>query len=150
MTRHDYERAFGAAALSTRFGPFFSMAASAIRRSAWERLPFDGHLRYSEDVDWTYRIHALGHRVLYVPEARFEHSHDYDVRGQYKRRAGEGTADSAIFRLGPASFTRNLLRPLAGQLVRDVRGGVTSRRGIMTRVAQAVGYYAGRRRARSA
>jgi GT2 family glycosyltransferase len=148
-TQLDYRRAFPEdGILATRIGSFFSMAASAIRRATWERLPFDPALRYSEDVDWTHRARALGWRIEYVPGARFEHSHAYDLKAQYKRRAGEGTADADIFRLGSPSLVRDLARPLAGCLLRDAKGGALTPYGIAVRVAQAAGYFAGRRRAR--
>jgi GT2 family glycosyltransferase len=146
--RLEYERAFPAGApIAVRRGAFFSMAASAIRRDAWERLPFDEALRYSEDVDWTHRAGAIGLSVVYTPEARFEHSHDYDLGAQRKRRRGEGTADAAIFRLGAPSIVRDLARPLVGALVRDARAGLFDAEVAATRVAQAVGYYEGRRAA---
>ncbi len=147
QTRADYARAFPAEReLQTRFGEFFSMAASAIRRDAWEALPFDSALRYSEDVDWTHRLRLLGWDVRYVADAPFEHSHDYDLRGELKRRRGEGTADRLIYRMGPPSVVRDLLRPLAGSLLRDARAGLLRPRYVANRVAQAVGYYDGRRR----
>ncbi|MFW5921151.1 MAG: glycosyltransferase family 2 protein [Polyangiales bacterium] len=146
-TRADYLRAFPAGApLQTRFGRLFSMAASAVRRSAWEQLEFDPHLRYSEDVDWTKRIGALGWRLVYVPRARFEHSHAYDLRGHYRRRAGEGEADARIHHLGPPSVVTDLVRPLTGSVLRDVRAAALQPRSVAARVAQAAGYYAGRRR----
>jgi hypothetical protein len=145
----EYERAFGEEAPRLRRGTFFSMAASAIRRDAWAVLPFDPTLRFSEDVDWTTRIAALHAGedeggIRYAPEARFEHSHDYDVRGQFARRRGEGKADAAIHRLGPPTLL-DLIRPLGGALVRDAGARVLSPRGVLTRFAQAVGYYQGRR-----
>lgn len=145
--RADTERAFGASdAGRTRHGAFFSMAASVVRRSWWQRLAFDEALRYSEDVDWTHRVRALGARVRYAPEARFEHSHNYDLRAQYRRRRGEGAADTKIFGLASPSLVREALRPLLGALVRDARAGVASPYGVATRVAQASGYLVGRAR----
>jgi rhamnosyltransferase len=145
LTRVDYERAFGEDAVSTRLGAFFSMAASAVRRDVWERVPFDARLRYSEDVDWTTRARALGYDVVYVPDARFEHSHAYDARGHYARRRGEGDADTRIHRLGRASLWRDLARPLAGSLLRDLRAGVVTPRTTFVRAVQGAGYYVGRR-----
>jgi rhamnosyltransferase len=147
-TRADYERAFGPrAAVQVRRGAFFSMAASAVRRSAWDALPFDAALRYSEDVDWTQRLTALGYEVGYVPEAGFEHSHDYDLRAQLRRRIGEGAADTAIHHLGAPGFLGDLARPLAGCLLRDARSGSLSLDGTADRAAQAIGYFVGRARA---
>jgi rhamnosyltransferase len=147
-TRADYARAFGDRALALRHAPMFSMAASALRRDVWQALPFDESLRYSEDADWVYRAAAMGYRIDYVPDARFEHSHDYDLRGSYKRRAGEGTADAAIYRLGRPSLIGDLVKPLAGSLVRDARAGLLSPSGAIERIAQAAGYYVGRWQAR--
>jgi rhamnosyltransferase len=145
-TKADYERAFPASGeLTTRFSPFFSMAASAIRRSAWRRLPFDASLRYSEDVDWACRVRALGYGVAYASEAEFEKSRDYGLRGHFRRRRGEGTGDRLIHHLGPPSLMRDLARPLAGSVVRDAQALILSPSGLATRVFQAAGYYVGRR-----
>jgi GT2 family glycosyltransferase len=147
-TRLDYARAFPERAASAgRMGSFFSMAASAIRRDLWERMRFNPTLRCSEDVDWTQRAQLLGWRIRYVPEARFEHSHTYDLKGHYSRRCAEGTDAAFIFRLGPPSLVQDLARPIARNLLRDVKNGVFSPYGIVLRTAQAAGYYAGRRRA---
>lgn len=145
--RADTERAFGErSAGRVRHGQFFSMAASMVRRSWWERLPFDEQIRYSEDVDWTRRVSALGAHVEYVPEARFEHSHNYDLRAQFRRRRGEGAADTQIFGLGAVSLLREGLRPLAGTILRDLREGRLHPYDLATRVAQASGYLVGRAR----
>lgn len=125
-TRLDHGRVFPEDADGPGFRHFFSMAASAIRRDVWEILPFDEAIRYSEDIDWTYRVRALGRHVRYVPEARFEHSHDYDRRGLWRRMVGEGIADRFIYRLGPPDPVRTFARPLAGQLLRDRAAGVFS------------------------
>jgi GT2 family glycosyltransferase len=146
ITRLDHERTFGPdAPVKTRRGVFFSMAASAVRREVWQRLPFDEALHYSEDVDWAYRVTALGYRVAYVPGAHFEHSHSYDLEGQFRRRRGEGKADGAIFRLGRPSFGQDFVRPLAGWLLRDVRTGLVSPYAVATRLVQSTGYFVGRR-----
>lgn len=145
-TKLDYRRAFGERdAVDTRVGTFFSMAASAIHRDVWKALPFDAELRYSEDVDWTNRITTLGHVVQYVPDAVFEHSHDYTIKAHFKRRRGEGRADSAIYRLGNPSIVSDCVRPWAGSLLRDTRAGLLTPKGVAIRTAQALGYFMGRR-----
>ena len=145
LTRLDYQRAFGDTKVPMQHGTFFSMAASAVRREVWKALPFDERLRFSEDADWTHRATALGWRIAYVPGTRFEHSHAYDLNGQLKRRAGEGTADTAIFRLGAPSPLRELIRPLAGALARDLRAGFAGPRSTLVRTAQMLGRFSGRR-----
>ena len=123
VTKADYARAFQPD--RSGFRHFFSMAASAIRRDVWQALPFDPELRYSEDVDWTFRVRALGRSIVFVPAARFEHSHDYDTRAMWKRMSGEGRADVPIFRRHPPGITRGVLMPLVAQTARDVRAGVS-------------------------
>jgi rhamnosyltransferase len=126
ITKADHARAFPDGAHDPKLDRFFSMAASAIRREVWEALHFDERLRFSEDVDWTMRLRALGLTVAYVPEARFEHSHDYDVSAVRKRMRGEGRADASIRRRSRAVVWRDLVRPLAGAIVRDAGAGVLS------------------------
>ena len=126
LTKADYARAFPDGAHDPKLDRFFSMAASAIRREVWDALPFDERLRFSEDVDWTMRLRALGLTVAYVPDARFEHSHDYDVRAIRKRMRGEGAADACIQRRSRTAVWRDLVRPMAGAVVRDARAGVLS------------------------
>ena len=147
LTRADYERAFGDGALKVRRGAFFSMAASAMRRDAWAALPFDERIRYSEDCDWTARAGALGWRAQYVADASFEHSHRYTLSEEFRRRAGEGAADASIHRLGGPSPVEDLLRPLAGAVLRDVRSGRAGSRELAVRATQAVGSFWGRRAA---
>jgi GT2 family glycosyltransferase len=148
VTRLDYARAFArTGVLRVQNGTFFSMAGSAIRRDAWEKLPFDETLRYSEDVDWIVRARALGWRIAYVPEAEFEHSHAYDLRSHYRRRQGEGAADTSIHRLGPPRLWSDLVGPWGGCIVRDGRAGVLSPRSLLVRTAQAAGYFRGRQNA---
>lgn len=148
QTKRDYRRAFGlGASVRTREGQFFSMAASAIRRSVWLQLPFDETLRYSEDVDWVTRISSLGYCVKYAPDAAFEHSHDYSEAEDKKRRMGEGQAATKIFRLGPPSLWREAVVPFLGAVARDIAAGDCSARSRTQRWAQASGYYLGRKQA---
>lgn len=141
----DYQRAFGAeSVVRTRRGLFFSMAASAVRRSVWRSMPFDERLQYSEDVDWTSRVAGRGFEVRYVPEATFEHSHNYTLREEFRRRQGEGQADARIYELDRPSIAGDLMRPLLGALLRDARAGEANAHSVATRTVQATGYYAGR------
>jgi len=146
ITVSDMSRAFGETApVKTARGSFFSMAASAISRDIWNAHAFSEDLKYSEDVDWTYRCSRMGYDVEYIPGARFEHSHDYSPSGTRKRHHGEGVADTEIFDLGPPSVIRDLARPFVGTLLRDLRGGNLNPHNLTTRFRQATGYFAGRR-----
>lgn len=146
LTKSDMARAFGEVApVRTARGAFFSMAASAISRSVWEKQKFSEILKYSEDVDWTYRVQQAGFSVRYIPEARFEHSHDYNPQATRKRHYGEGVADTEIYQLSEPQMWADLGRPLIGNLVRDARRGLLSPHNALIRWKQATGYYSGRR-----
>ena len=156
----DTEHTFGDGSRQARWRHCFSMAFSAVRRSAWEERPFDETLAYSEDIDWTWRCRLAGGQVAYVPQAVVEHSHNYTLAQSYRRHFGEGQAEARIFAWSP--WERCLLRftvlPFVRQLVSDARwclarGGL---RGLawspLLRGAQGLGrragFLAGLRRAR--
>ncbi len=146
LTAYDMERTFSAQEpVRTARGAFFSMAASAISRNVWQEIPFSEKLRFSEDVDWTQRAAQAGWKIRYVPEAQFEHSHDYTPEESRRRRRGEGDADTHIFALGRPDLLQDLIRPLCGNLWRDARAGNLSGTNVLTRWNQAIGYFGGRK-----
>lgn len=150
LYRRDVEDAYGDGRLQARWRHCFSMAASAVRRSVWERFPFDETLRYSEDIEWTWRLRREGLEVRYVPEAAVTHSHDYTLKQWYRRQFGEGYAEALIFDWNPwrRSALRYSLLPCARQIIRDL--GYCLVRGRLLAAAQAPVFrmvqHAGRRR----
>lgn len=62
----------------------FSNAASCIRRSTWEKLPFE--LPAAEDLDWAKRVVEGGWRIIYEAEATAYHSHDESARNVAQRK----------------------------------------------------------------
>lgn len=97
----------------------FSMASSAVRRTAWEQIPFNESVTYSEDIEWSGRLRAAGHLVQYAPQSRVFHSHNYSVSQWIRRMRGEGSADAVMF--PNESFLRYTLLPLFPQILRDCR-----------------------------
>mgnify|MGYP001814253974 CR=1 FL=1 len=118
----DTERAFGNGHIAARWLHFFSMANSAVRRELLEAHPFETDIQYSEDIEWSYRMRNLGHRIVYVPEAAAMHSHNYTLKQSYRRHFGEGKAEAWIFRNGElnTSFLRYCLLPLGREVLRDI------------------------------
>jgi len=119
LVRRDNERAFGDGKVQATWRFFFSLASSA----TWKRLlletPFDEKIQYSEDVEWTWRNSRRAEnpvKVVYCPDARVEHSHNYTLRELVRRFRGEGRADAQIFGDRPslarevASAVRETLR----------------------------------------
>src|SRR5204863_9754668 len=88
--QHDYERCFGPRRESDQWLHFFSMASSAVNRSAWKVLPFREDLRYSEDEEWSFRIKNGGWSILYAEDSVVIHSHNYTLAQARKRTFGEG------------------------------------------------------------
>jgi rhamnosyltransferase len=121
LTVRDTDAAYGNGNAHRTWRHFFSMASSAVRRSAWEALPFDETLRYSEDIDWTWRLRQRGNRIGYVQDSMVYHSHDYTLAELWRRQRGEGIAEARIFPWSP--WERTLLRysilPLGRQVLAD-------------------------------
>lgn len=119
LVRKDSERAFGDGHVQATWRFFFSLASSATWRQRLIDDPFDENIRYSEDVEWTWRNrnHATSPvAVKYCPNARVEHSHNYSLPELAKRFYGEGEADGIIFGDKPS-----LLRELAAAARETVR-----------------------------
>ena len=82
VVRKDYERAFGDGKVSASWENFFSLVSSGFRKSDLLDKPFNENIQYSEDADWVKRYSA---RIVYVPEAIVEHSHNYTLKEVKKR-----------------------------------------------------------------
>ena len=128
----DNERAFGDGSEHARWRHFFSMAASVIRRSFWERQAFDDGLQYSEDIDWTYRARKSGGEIVYVPDSAVTHSHNYTFKQSYKRHYGEGRADACIYSLkrSELSLARQVVLPTIVESLRDLKHAIKNGRAI--------------------
>lgn len=112
LVRKDSERAFGDGKVQATWRFFFSLASSATWRQNLLEVPFDEDIQYSEDVAWAWRnsrreVDPV--KIVYCPDARVEHSHNYTLRELAKRFRGEGAADRVIFGDRPS-----LLRELVG------------------------------------
>ncbi len=105
LVRKDSDRAFGDGRVQATWRFFFSLASAATWRRLLLEVPFDEHIRYSEDVEWTWRASRRAERpvkVVYCPDALVEHSHEYTLRQLFRRFRGEGEADAIIFGDRPA------------------------------------------------
>ncbi|MDX2175666.1 MAG: glycosyltransferase [Candidatus Sumerlaeia bacterium] len=119
----DTEDTFGDGSRQRFWRHCFSMASSAVRRAAWEEMPFREDIQYSEDVDWTWRQRQAGRTIRYTPKSVAMHSHNYTLRQFHKRQFGEGKAEARIFDWTPweRSLPRYSLLPFARQVVADWR-----------------------------
>ena len=67
-----------------QFTAFFSDNNSCLRRSVWEKIPYDD-VNYAEDQVWAKTILRAGYEKLYVDDARVYHSHNYPLSEYGKR-----------------------------------------------------------------
>ena len=65
---------------------FFHNANSAIRKSVWDKHPFNEQIRGVEDREWGKRMIGLGQQIIYEPNARVYHYHGIH-HGQDEARA---------------------------------------------------------------
>ena len=77
--------------------PFCNNANCAIRRLVWEELPYNEELTGLEDLDWANRARILGHRIVYVADARVVHVHTETFAQTVNRYRREALAHKRIF-----------------------------------------------------
>jgi len=119
IIQKDYERAFGDGKIHSKWRHFFSMATSAVRRSVWEEFPFFEEIQYSEDIEWSWRMKQMGKKIVYVPDAIVEHSHNYNLKQTIKRFKGEGKAEAYIYGEDNRNVVSDILVPAFKESVRD-------------------------------
>lgn len=66
---------------------FFHNANSAIRRSVWEEIPFDGEVLHIEDRVWAEAVLRKGYVLIYEPRASVFHYHGIHHHGNRERCA---------------------------------------------------------------
>ncbi len=98
VVRKDYERAFGDGSISCSWHKFFSLVSSGFRKTELLEHPFDETFQYSEDSQWVNRRDV---KIVYVPEAVVEHSHNYTLPEVKKRFFNEGIADRQMGKCPP-------------------------------------------------
>lgn len=114
----DTEETYGDGSRQRYWRHCFSMASSAIRRRAWEQMPFSEAIQYSEDIDWTWRARQAGWKIIYAADSGVFHSHNYTWSQFRRRHYGEGRAEAVIFDWQP--WERTLLRYSLLPYVRQV------------------------------
>lgn len=116
----DYRRAFGDGSVSASWDHFFSLATSAVRKCDIMQYPFNENLKYSEDIEWSWRMKKAGRKIAYVSDAVVEHSHNYRLREVWKRFYNEGLADGFIYGEG-RNFPDGMLLPFGAESCRDIQ-----------------------------
>ena len=117
----DTEDTYGDGSRQKYWRHCFSMASSAISRSAWESQRFSETLKYSEDIDWTWKARQRGYTIKYASESVVMHSHNYSLKQFYRRHYGEGQAEAIIFdwTKWEMSLVRYSMLPYVRQIIND-------------------------------
>ncbi len=76
---------------------FCNNANAAIRRSLWEKNPYDETLTGLEDLAWGKWAKEQGYKIAYVAEAEIIHIHNETPRGVYNRYRREAMALRKIY-----------------------------------------------------
>jgi glycosyltransferase involved in cell wall biosynthesis len=76
---------------------FCNNANAAIRRSLWERNPYDETLTGLEDLAWAKWAREQGSEISYVAEAEVVHIHQETPRGVFNRYRREAMAYKRIY-----------------------------------------------------
>jgi len=74
----------------------FGNYGCVIRKSVWDRIPFDETLSYAEDHEWALKVAAAGYKLIYEPEAKVYHSHNETLKQIYRRSYCEAYACKAL------------------------------------------------------
>lgn len=114
VVRKDYERAFGDGSVSGNWFKFFSLVSSGFRKDELTEHPFDESFQYSEDSQWVNRREV---KIVYVPDAIVEHSHNYTIAEVRKRFFNEGVADKQMGKKSPGLL--RIWKTAAAETVRD-------------------------------
>jgi rhamnosyltransferase len=88
----------------------FSNANSAMRRSAWQAMPFADDLVMSEDQEWSRRALLAGHAIAYRPDAAVRHSHEYTIASAFRRFFDSGASARRAYVGEPRGSGRVLKR----------------------------------------
>ena len=76
---------------------FCNNANAAIRKSLWERNPYDETLTGLEDLAWAKWAKEQGYKIAYVADAEIVHIHNETPRGVYNRYRREAMAIRKVY-----------------------------------------------------
>ncbi|MFN0006305.1 MAG: glycosyltransferase family 2 protein [Planctomycetota bacterium] len=128
----------------------FNDVASAIRRSAFEAIPFPD-VEFGEDVAWAARALEAGWKIRFEPRAVVYHSHRYSPSRAYRRYRVDADFHRRQFQRRLRPNLASVARGVAYEVREDWRhvarhGGFAHLlRSPFLRAAQVLGQYAGSR-----
>lgn len=64
---------------------FFSDVNSSLRKTVWEKYPYDNEIITSEDGEWAKKVLLAGYTIVYDPTSAVYHSHSFSLRSVFKK-----------------------------------------------------------------
>ena len=89
IVTYDYLRAYDPKNIKDDNADFFSAVTCAFRRELWEKIKIPD-IGYAEDVAWAKLCRAHGARFKMVTDSVVEHSHNYTLKGLYRKKFRHG------------------------------------------------------------
>jgi rhamnosyltransferase len=148
IDKYDFERAYNTTRTVEKSPEFFSAVACAFRRELWEETKFYDQ-GYAEDIVWSKVCQEKGARFQLVLGSAVEHSHNYTMKGLYRKRYRHGVAYVTIYDAQPSALRQFFL--CCNEMVRDLLYTVKKLRldtipyNIAHRIIIHVAYYRGER-----
>ncbi len=136
----------------------FDNVTSAVRRSAWQQIPFHQNA-FGEDIEWSKRALEAGWKIAYQPSAAVIHSHDRPIHYEYKRTYMCHQTLYRLFGVQTLPARRYIPRALFHGILKDVAYALRHEKSLKKKLAlaarvpalawySALGQYRGARDAR--
>lgn len=74
----------------------FDNVSSSIRKTVWEEILFP-KTDFGEDIEWSKTVLEKGYKIVYEPDSKVYHSHDFSIPDWYKRNLMNFNKLSALF-----------------------------------------------------
>lgn len=97
---------------------YFSNTSSCIRRSVWQRIPFN-RLDFAEDAEWASRALLAGYTLVYEPKSAVLHSHNYPLLYQLMQNFDHAKGMSEMLKGTRSSVGLPQIVALTRTLARD-------------------------------
>jgi rhamnosyltransferase len=108
----------GMPAEEVRFFARFDDIASSIRADAYQNVPFKP-LAMSEDLQWALDALRAGYKIVFAPDSKVYHCHEYGPLTSYRRYCDDARALGEILGLRPRKNALHALRGWLFEVNRD-------------------------------
>ena len=121
-----FEKWFPAQSTMNQDHPFCNNANCAVRKSAWQKRPYDETLTGLEDLAWAKSAQEEGRRIAYQADASIAHIHEEKWKSVYNRYRREAIALRLIMKHETFNFL-TFLQLLSKNVWSDLRHALKER-----------------------